>query len=123
MKTILLTASLIASGGLWASAAYLSFAPIESQAARTKSVTPEPPTDLVAAYLHCSELAKKRILSASEAQLCADTYHRLKLSFLPELDSVKYDLLSTAERIDAQRRAYAAFRVWREKEAARLASR
>ncbi len=73
-----------------------------------------PDQALLAAYETCSGAAEVRLLSISEASLCANTYLRLKLSFLPDVNLEEFRSLPALERWEIQQQGYRALLDWRE---------
>ena len=64
------------------------------------------------AYSVCSQTATLREMSISEAEMCAEVYTRLKLTFLRGSDLQRFRRLSPATRADGNEKAYAAYRAW-----------
>ena len=67
---------------------------------------------LYRAYSTCSQTATQREMSISEAELCAEIYTRLKLTFLPGSNYERFRRLSAATRAHGNEKAYAAYRAW-----------
>jgi len=72
-----------------------------------------PPKGIAIAYLRCSELATRRILTRTEAAECASVYLELKLSFLTDVSPEKFAKMTTAERFEANRQGYLYFLLWK----------
>jgi hypothetical protein len=73
---------------------------------------PVPSASDLAVYIRCSDVAAERLLSFEEAQICGLTFLRIKLSFLPDVDIERYRGMSAAQKAEANRRGYAAYRAW-----------
>ena len=80
----------------------------------TFSELPEPSDVLVAAYLRCSDAATHRVLSRFEAEECATSYLRLKLSFLPDVTLRSYKEMTAPQRAEANRRGYQRYMDWKQ---------
>ena len=86
----------------------------------TFSDTAEPSDVLVDAYMRCSDAATHRVLNRFEAEECATSYLRLKLSFLPDVTLSSYKEMSAAQRAEANRRGYQRYMDWKQHQERRL---
>lgn len=115
LSNVLILSGYSLAVGLWTLAAAFSFAPPDSEKLEigTQRVI-LPDKRLLAIHQECSQAAEERLLSMAKAANCSKNYLRLKLSFLPDVGVDDFESLSPIEKRKIQKRAYSAFRAWKE---------
>ena len=78
-------------------------------------IAPDPAA--LKAYEACERVARARMLGASEARRCSESYLDLKLSFLPGVTRADYRRMDVAEAAAANLEGYLAFSDWRRRNA------
>lgn len=115
MQKIVHLGAAVLVAGLGMLGARTAFAPLREPPERAAGTAVQSPDrDLLARYEACSRAAEIRVLSQAEVSDCSDTYLRLKLSFLSDVDLEVFRTLSTPERREAQQCGYRALRAWRD---------
>jgi hypothetical protein len=64
-------------------------------------------------FAGCASAAQTRALAAEDARVCAETFLRIKLSFLPEVGPDRFRTLTPVERARTNRAGYLAYMHWR----------
>jgi len=85
-----------------------------TDAAFGETCTPTQSPLMFTKYLACSSKAEAQVLSQSEVIACMQAYMVVKLSFISGLELEKYHGMPPEERAEINRRAFKAYRKWRD---------